>query len=138
MVQQKAILPTADITQAVSELMVELDIAEVDYHSILSTVLEGASVISPTNFYEPYDTVDNALSGMALEYSEVTMQCIPLDQVPMLKEKLCELAQKLHKRMMSCGLEGLNDKPEQLMPDCDIENTTLVGDMIVSINDNNY
>ena len=129
---QRAILPSKHITQAISEMMVELDIAEVDYHSLISIVVDGATDTDPSNFYEPYDTISNGLLGMKHEYDELTMAKIPIDEVPGLADEMARLAVKLNREMLAIGLgEVHNPDPDRKLPYLRVVETTLVGDIIV-------
>jgi len=130
--RQRAILPSKHITQAIAEAMVELDIAEVDYHSLISIVVDAATVTEPNNFYEPYDSISNALLGMKDEYDELTMAKVSIDEVPGLSDELARLAVKLNREMIAIGLgEVHNPDPDRILPYMFVVETTVPGDIIV-------
>lgn len=130
--RQRAILPSKHITQAIAEAMVELDIAEVDYHSLISIVVDAATDTEPNNFYEPYDSISNALVDMKAEYDELTMAKVPIDEVHGLSEELARLAVKLNREMIAIGLgEVHNPDPDRILPYMRVVETTVPGDIIV-------
>jgi hypothetical protein len=127
---KRAILPTQDIVNSVHELMVERDLGEVSFDALMSIVVDAASVIEINNFYEPYDTVSNALSGLDLEYDEVTISAIRISEVDGLDTDICNLAQKLAKRF---SRTGINNMGGEHLPLVELTNITSRGDLIVDI-----
>lgn len=130
---KKAILPTQDIVNSVSELMVERDLGDVSFDTLMSVVVEGAAVVEPSNFYEPYDTVSNALSGLDVEYDEVTLSMVKISEVEGLEGELCELAVKLARRLKRVGISDMGH-PDHL-PLVEMTGMTNTGDIIVDIQD---
>ena len=130
---KRAILPSAEIARAISEVIVERDIPEVDYHTMCSIVVDAASVIEPNNFYEPFDSVDNHLMGLDREFDSVTMKKCALSEVEGLAHELYELSRKLHDCMIRIGLGELNTSPDRILPILYVVDITQGGDIIVEV-----
>ena len=130
---KRAILPSAEIAHAISELIVECDIPEVDYHTMCSIVVDAASAMEPNNFYEPFDTVDNHLMGLDREFNSVTLKNCALSEVEGLAPNLNSLAEKLHRCMISIGLGQLNTSPDRILPILYVVDITQAGDIIVEV-----
>jgi hypothetical protein len=127
---KRAILPTQDIVSSVYEMMVERDLGEVSFDVLMSIVVDAASVIEINNFYEPYDTVSNALSGLDLEYDEVTMSAICISEVNGLDTDICNIAQKLARRL---NRTGISDMGGEHLPLVEYTTMTNAGDLIVDV-----
>lgn len=128
-----AILPGQDITRFLSETLVELDIAVVDYEAMLSIVVEAASTIDPNNFYEPYDCIENHLLGLDVEYDSCTMAEIPLSEVPDLSNHLAKYASMFNKRMVDNGVYDLALTSDGDRPAIWLKEMTPGGDIIITL-----
>lgn len=133
MTRRKAILPTRDISKALSELILELDIPELEYDRFSIVLIDGALAFNDVNWANLNEVIYNNLKVMGEEIGPVTKNVVPLCEVPNLLEGLSTLARKLYRTMVTVELDRYNNDPEQDWPRMSYVEISKSGDMVVEI-----
>ena len=128
-----AILPTRDISRELAELIVECDIPEVDYEKLTMVLLDAALAFNDTNWAMMNDVIHNNLLALGTEIGLVTMDAVPLADVPNLHDTLSNLAVKLYRTMVALELDRFNNDPNKDWPCITILDMSHQGDLVVEI-----
>ena len=130
---ERAMLPSAEFSTLVTDLMNRSGLLEIDPEIFVNIIIDAAQVVHPSNFYEPYDTVNNHLLGLEEEYAGISAGHTPIPDIPNLSDDLCELAQRANRIMLWIGLGALNIDPERNLPTLYVIDMLPSGDVIVEV-----